>query len=86
MNPQQLELESDRALYCYQKLFTFAFTLDFICTLASPNPLCGQEYRKVLEFHDREEKKIEVEKTVQLSYYFQSLKIPINKLTRDKYN
>ena len=66
MNPQQLELESDRALYCYQMLFTFAFTLDFICTLASPNPLCGRNvlklkvvfyYRKVLEFDDGREKK-----------------------------
>ena len=38
----------------------------------------------MLEFEDERIKKIEVEKKVQLSHYFQTLKVLINRLIRDK--
>ena len=37
-----------------------------------------------LEFEDERRNKIKAEKTYKLSYYFQTLKVPINRLTRDK--
>ena len=37
----------------------------------------------MLKFEDEKRNKIEVEKKYQLSHYFQTLRVPINRLTRE---
>ena len=79
MNPQQLELESDRALYCYQMLFTFAFTFDCICTLASPNPVCGRnvlKFKVVFDYRklSRKEKKLKENNFLKVGYLIKNCK------------